>query len=236
MATFKWSRDNGSVAFPIVNGVGTNEIFLENLGRDDRLGLSEGDWVEVLDDDYVLQGNFANLFQVQSIDRGSMKVTLTGTPSTLVGNNPDKHPILRRWDHKEGSRADGGLQLGSDGAALIIEDSNGLWLNVEDGIQIQFQKPDAPLKDAPVNNEYRTGDYWLIPARAVTGDVEWPRTKDRLGNTVSIAIPPQGVEHHYAPLGLITVDTNGNVETSPCTPTDPYQLATNLPHLLRTPS
>jgi len=45
-------------------------------------------------------------------------------------------------------------------------------------------------------NTYRTGDYWLIPARTATGNVEWPDGK---------ALPPKGVDHHYAPLARIEV-------------------------------
>ena len=48
------------------------------------------------------------------------------------------------------------------------------------------------------DGDYRTGDYWLIPARAATGEIEWP------GGTEPKALPPRGVEHHYAPIGFIT--------------------------------
>ena len=51
-ATFKWSSDNGSVVYPILSlerGSGTNTVTLEHLGRDDRSGLTQGDWVEVAD-------------------------------------------------------------------------------------------------------------------------------------------------------------------------------------------
>ena len=59
----------------------------------------------------------------------------------------------------------------------------------------------------------RTGDYWLIPARTATGDVEWPTEtdKDSQGNLtiVPLAKPPDGIKHHYAPVAVITVDNNG---------------------------
>jgi hypothetical protein len=209
-ATFKWSRENACVVFPIVNLAGT-KVTLENLGRDDRFGLAEGDWVEVEDDDYVLQNRPAQLppaplLRVQSIDRSAMQVTLSGTPAG-VGTDPTKHPLhplLRRWDQKEGDPAEGGLQLsGDDNAALIVEDSDDAWLDLENGIQIQFQKPGSTGA-----NQYRSGDYWLIPARTATGDVQWPTSSkaDAKGilQTVRIALPPTGVTHHYAPLAAIT--------------------------------
>jgi hypothetical protein len=63
--------------------------------------------------------------------------------------------------------------------------------------------------------QYRTGDYWQIPARTATGDVEWPTEtdKDSQGNTVTVQIakPPDGIEHHYAPLAVISV-ANGAVK------------------------
>src|SRR6266851_4459068 len=46
-ATFKWSRENGSVIYPIASGRGTTAVVVESLGRDDRFGLVEGNLVEV---------------------------------------------------------------------------------------------------------------------------------------------------------------------------------------------
>lgn len=215
-ATFKWSRENGSAIYPIVTlvvGGGTTTITLENLDRDDRFGLAKDDWVEIVDDDYVLQNSAETLLQVHSVERTNMTVTLIGALQTNVGQDSTKHPLLRRWDHKEGNPAEGGLQLGSDGAALIVEGSGNNWLELEDGVKIQFQQPD---KDP--QNQYRTGDYWLIPARTATGDVEWPREKDSLGKPIPIAKPPDGVIHHYAPLAVITVSPVGviNLVGQPC--------------------
>lgn len=219
-ATFKWSRENGSVVFPIVSlstGGGTTTVGLETLGRDDRFGLKEGEWVELQDDDYVLQNRTSGLLQVQSIDRNSVSVKLVGTPDLNVVNNVNKlgvakHPLLRRWDHQAGDPAEGGLTLASDNAALVRE---GPWLALENGVQVQFQAPDSGQPP----NHYRTSDYWLIPARTATGDVEWPIARDTQrnpildtqGDTISIALPPHGIQHHYAPLAVITLDNNGTV-------------------------
>ncbi|MGC2108263.1 MAG: DUF6519 domain-containing protein [Candidatus Korobacteraceae bacterium] len=206
--TFKWSRENGSVVFPIMSGGGTNTVTLESLGRDDRFGLAPGDWVEMLDDNYVLLNRAGTLLQVQSVDPTSTQVMLTGTPDSSVGQDPTKHPLLRRWDQKQGDEDDGGVTLSSDNAALIVEGSGeNNWLNLEDGVQIQFQQSDANLPAT-----YRTGDYWLIPARTATGDVEWPTetATDSTGKAIqtAAALPPEGIVHHYAPLAIIDVETN----------------------------
>ena len=212
-ATFKWSRENGSVVFPIVSmasGNGVTTLTLESLGRDNKLGLAEREWVELQDDTYVLQNRAGNLLQVQSIDTTALTVTLNGVPGSKVGQDPSQHPLLRRWDQQAGDPADGELVLGTDGGALIVE-SAGSWLILEDGVQIQFEPPDA----GQPANQYRTGDYWLIPARTATGDVEWPTEmgKDAQGNAVLVhlAKPPDGIDHHYAPLGAMVAQAQGPV-------------------------
>jgi len=89
-----------------------------------------------------------------------------------------------------------------DGAALIFDPkvAQDVWLDLEDGVQIQFV--------APKNAIYRTGDYWLIPARVATGDVEWSTEIVPPGSNTApqpLALPPDGVNHHYAPLAIINV-------------------------------
>lgn len=218
-ATFKWSRENGSVVFPILKLEG-NAIRLGNLGRDDRLSLTAGDWVEIVDDDYILQisgdldGKANPLLQVVDVDHINMVVTLSGTPGANLSDNQAKHPLLRRWDQKGGTGKRGEPpKLSADGSVTIQEaqasnpDTN--WITLEDGIQIQFQRP----SDTQASNaKYRTGDYWLIPARTVTGDILWPQQAgvDAQSPPVPVALPPDGVDHHYALLAIVPIDANGN--------------------------
>jgi hypothetical protein len=244
--TFKWSRENGSVVFPIAGGGGTNTLTLESLGRDDRFRLAEGDWVEVVDDDYVLQNRALPLMQVQSIDRARLRVVLSGTPDAAVGKDPAKHPLLRRWDHKAGDPALGGLTLAADNAALILPPAQvgmirgqvvtneigfviramvagprqSQWLELEDGVQVQFL---LPPDSVPPAAQFRTGDYWLIPARVATGDVEWPRetVPNASGpvTTAPVPLPPDGITHHYAPLARLAFDNNFVTLLHDCTVT-----------------
>jgi hypothetical protein len=248
--TFKWSRENGAVVYAIAAGGGTNTLTLESLGRDDRFGLVEGDWVEVVDDDYVLQNRALPLLQVQSIDRARLRVVLSGTPDAAVGKDSSKHPLLRRWDQKAGDPALGGLTLNpADNAALIFPaqpaqpvglqrgrvltnefglkqnvamaaPNNSQWLELEDGVQVQFLLP--PDSDPPAA-QFRTGDYWLIPARVATGDVEWPReTVPNATGPATVAqvpLPPDGITHHYAPLARISVAGSTVTREHDCTVT-----------------
>jgi hypothetical protein len=215
-ATFKWSRENGSVVFPIVSlstGNGVTTLVLETLGRDDRLGLAEGDWVEAQDDIYVEQNRAGNMQQVQQIDRPNLTVTLSGVPGSDVGTKASANPLLRRWDYQAGDPADGGLVLASDNAALVQEMAKG-WLNLEDGVQIQFPPPDSGQSA----HLYQTAQYWMIPARTATQDVEWPTEtrKDASGNTVIVPLAkvPDGIQHDYAPLAVIAVSAAGVVSLS----------------------
>ena len=196
-ATIKWSRENGSVIFPIldiaVTGSTQTRVTLATLGRDLRLGLQESDWVEIVDDDGVLHNRVSPLLKVSNIDRDSLVATLDGiTPVTNAGNNK----ILRRWDQQGDANFGGAIPIveHDDTDAGLTE----AWTDVEDGVQIWFAR----------GGDYRTGDYWLIPARTATGDVEWPHElnpdgSERLDvnkNPVGAELPARGPRHHYAPL------------------------------------
>ena len=56
------------------------------------------------------------------------------------------------------------------------------WIELEAGIEIRFS-----------DGGYRCGDYWTIPARPATASIEWPEDRS-----------PDGIEHRFAPLALIT--------------------------------
>ena len=195
VASFKWSRENGSVIFPITD-VQDEVVTLRDLGREARFGLRVDDWVEITDDDYVLQNRAEPLLQVKVINRDTMEVTLKTAPASPVGTDPAKHPLMRRWDQP------------SD-AINIVEttgDADAKWIfTLEDGVQIQFPGSEGDAAARPPAF-YRTGDYWLIPARVATGDVEWPGPR---GNPRPR--PPHGVEHAFAPLGIISIAAGGKV-------------------------
>jgi len=206
--TFKWSRENGSVVFPIIDIGGdaqTTTVTLASLGRDARFGLSINDFVEIVDDSYALENRAENLLQVSAINFDDASVTLKGATSIKIQSDPSNHLLLRRWDHA----ATKGVTLGADNALLVgdgtVSDNEEIgWIMLERGLQIQFQP----------NGVYRTGDYWLIPARTVTGDVEWPKMRKMIAGKeqmVSRPMTPRGVIHHYAPLAKIGLDGNGDI-------------------------
>ena len=173
--TFKWSRDNGSVVSRWLATSGA-EVAVESLGRDAALTLEGARWVELTDDLDELNIEPGDLVEVA----GSGENSLTVAPAPGA---PDlaRNAKVRRWD-----------MPGPGGAVPIAEaPDDDSWTDLEGGIQVDF----AP-------GTYRSGDYWLIPARAFigehAGDIEWPSAGGG-----PAALPPHGVEHHYCKLAVV---------------------------------
>ena len=55
---------------------------------------------------------------------------------------------------------------------------------------------------------YQAGDYWLIPVRTATGDIEWLRGKT--GEPKDMLL--HGVIHYYAPLTIFTIKAYGKIQ------------------------
>lgn len=196
-ATYKWSRENGCVVLP-VRSVDGSSVELETLGRDDKLGVDTGDVVELLDDVSMCRGasdrydeDCGRLYTVTKVDYADFRVELDAAP----GGGPRYRPFLRRWDHGTGGADDG--YTGDERGVPLRE---GRWLTLEDGVQVRFHPGEGERR------RYRRGDYWLIPARVLTGDVEWPRS--RQGQPLRRR--PHGVPYHYAPLAYVEPRDGGD--------------------------
>lgn len=181
--TFKWSRDNGSVAAAWLGTEG-NDLVVASAR-----GFSAGAWVELSDDRLELRGEPGVLVKLSSVDGNRLSVDPGSVPpsASLAWTAALENPKVRRWDQTQND------DIILDGGAVPIVESTATdlhWIDLEDGLRVQFQ-PAAGDKQ-----QYRSGDYWLIPARVATGDIEWPRHND-----VADFLPPHGIEHHYAPLG-----------------------------------
>ena len=178
--TFKWSRDNGSVAVAIsefsVDG-SSSKIRTTSLGRDDVLGLHENDWVEIIDDATELAGLPGTLAQITNIDPDNI-LTLSGP---VTGYSLNRHPKVRRWD--------------MDGEQTVtVPATNDGYLKLEGGVEVKFD----------TTGTFRSGDYWLIPARTVPGqygDIEWPQDGSN-----PAALLAFGIIHHYCKLAVLTAE------------------------------
>ncbi|NGO44290.1 DUF6519 domain-containing protein [Streptomyces ureilyticus] len=184
-ATFKWSRENGSVVFPVDELDGT-WVQLASLGHDDKLDLDVGDRVEFTDTAYASRLEPLPLLRVEELDLPGRRVRLSAEPEQSVGRLAHLHPFLRRWDHHDGPKRKGRTTSPRGGAVPVTE---GEWLPLEDGVEVYFAK----------GGTYRTGDHWIVPARTATGSVEWPVDAARK----PLLQAPAGIARHFAPLALV---------------------------------
>jgi len=185
-ATYKWSRDNGSIASGLVSVSGTGAsrtITVDDPGKDSVLGFAGARFVELSDEGRVLRGERGELLEVTSVQGSEITVNVVGTPNLNFGPGA----TVRRWDGR-----------GTVTAGAMIE--------LEDGVQVEFRSGAA-------FNSFRTGDYWLIPARSLneshpSGGVLWPRD-----NAGPVFESRHGIAHHYCPLGLLQLTVANNVST-----------------------
>ncbi len=206
-ATFKWSRNNATLVAAVKEKHG-DRLIVSGL-RDQSRWFKAGQWVEITHDALELNRLPGTLVRLASVDGEVLTIdpyTTSGTifePGDNFENLPIKNLKVRGWDHHEPEE-----DLLIDGAIPLVE---GDWIELEDGVQIRFE-PNAT--SAPF---YLTGDYWLIPARVATGDVEWPQqtVPDPNDPTKTVRepewLPPQGVEHHFAPLAAVTLGAGGAI-------------------------
>lgn len=190
VASFKWSRDNGSVTSAIDEFVKknegdtfTNKIRISPPGRDKVLTFRPGDTVEILnDEDDLLErpGILAIVDPASTSDRDGAVVLSTSVPVV----DRSLHPKLRRWDYNPDKKAAGKMAV----HPITLDP-----FDLEEGIRIQFS-----------GEGFRSRDFWCFAARTTSGEVE--ELKDA---------PPQGIMHHFAPLAVIKSDLSeeGSVQS-----------------------
>lgn len=199
-ATFKWSRDNGAVVSRVkLSGV--------ELVAEKPLGFAAGIWVELSSDGQELRGQPGKLVKLLKVEGDRLALESPVSTPDDVPPGEDWPTKARRWDQRQASS----LRLKAGAVPLKEGLQEADWIELENGIQIQF----VPAhNDENHENRYRTGEYWLIPARVATGSIEWPVKLDNEGqperdtNSEVIPIPqaPLGIRHHYAPLAILKAD------------------------------
>ena len=235
--TFKWSRDNGSIVFPIVTVAGPDEgaaqtaaagdgeiavtVTLGHLGRDQRFGLQAGDIVEFVHD--ALTRGMLDPPGLETIDEGGRdpgRAGLLGRVLAPIDRDAmtvrvavfarDIAEITEATLHPYLRRWD---QRGTPrsklwrGAIAVRTTDLGNWLPLENGVEVKFEN---------ATSEQRAGDYWSIPARVATGDVLWPQVQpanQQIGpaDDVPELLPPHGPQHYYAPLAYVFLGANNNI-------------------------
>lgn len=162
--TFKWARNNASlfVAAQIESGA----VTIQGSGQGSLLGLTVGQYVELVDEPSELLGQPGHLAQIKQVNDITGQLTVDPPPPDNL-----KQVRLRLWNG-----------IGSIDASQNASDAG--WIPLEYGIEIQFTQGDT----------YNSGDYWLIPARTATSQIEWSHTAPQL---------PQGIRHHYVRLAYL---------------------------------
>ena len=193
-ATFKWSRENGSVAVRWLGDKGSS-VLVDGLGRDEVLGIAQGNLVEltsVLDDLAGVPGTLVTVSDIVTGGANGTGLTLPSAPPAFPGDLV--HPKVRRWEDTQTVKSG--------------------WITLEDGVEVEF-----------ADGWYNTGDYWLIPARTATGDVEWPTDNGDPAASPPVPPnplmrPPEGIAHGYCKLAALSFDKNWTVNEI-CRPTFP---------------
>jgi hypothetical protein len=207
VATFKWSRDNASVATTVVakitsvtNSANNNasQLSVQSMGRDQVLGFSPGDWIEITDDYLELNGLPGELHNIVDIDSTAKTITLDAPVSTASFTDGSGTNIrIQRWDQAGKVYLSDGVTLWVDLDAVSSGAANGsqgipvpplgTTLILENGVTVSFN-----LGLDPSGNGFRAGDFWTFAARTADGSVE------SLTNAA-----PFGIYHHYCRLSVV---------------------------------
>ena len=113
-ATFKWSRENGSIVVAVLGVAGSN-VQVDSLGPDANLGFSTGQWVEITDDSYLFgqpPNQPGDLYQIQLITPEQLNITMTQPVSQVdktknsrgcgVGTSSDHRLVPREFHFRPG--------------------------------------------------------------------------------------------------------------------------------------
>jgi len=199
-ATFKWSRDNGTVATRVAEIHGGTRLVVESLGRDDVLGFHAGEWIEIRDAWHELHGLPGLLRRIRpgdGVDAATRSILFDDAlPAGLFPvdgqgrTDAERATVVRRWDQSHPvRRADGTVFHAldtSDSSDGIPIPPAGTAIALENGILVEF--------GLAAGGQYRVGDYWVFTARATDGTIE-----------ILDAAPPRGIHHHYARLAVVTL-------------------------------
>jgi Family of unknown function (DUF6519) len=195
--TFKWSRDNGSVVTAWTGqqpSSGTSAVLeVGDLGPDsERTFNTHNLLVELLDDSHQLLPGPGILAHVDSADEAAPTLTVmapmdpdgAALPLSAIAFDPlAPHPRVRRWDGGSLRRID----------EVDVTDGGFDWIELEKGVRVRFE--------FGAGQTFRSGDYWLIPARTVDGTIDWEPDG---------AQDPHGKTHRYACIAIVTLDAAGD--------------------------
>ncbi len=178
----KWSRDN-AIHRSAYSHIDSGKIVVDTLGPDEATSLQRNDWIEILDEGRALASQGGFFGRISDVNGTSLTLDKLLDPNTLLELTDNGEPdvavlpssgLVRRWE---------------GGPPAVFADHD--WIPLDAGIEVQF--------DA---GRFFAGDYWTIPARSLTANLDWPPDP---ATGAPASLPPDGVTHHYSALGLATL-------------------------------
>lgn len=224
-ATFKWSRDNASLATLVsaitpattvnpATGAAGDVLTVNSLGRDGVMCFAPGDWIEITDDYQEMNtdpaGISGEVHQILSVSSSSSPytITLADTVSDFYptdNNNqtdPSRHTRIRRWDQK---------------GKIYLVDSAGnqtLYFDLDAVVTGKLPQGMSGIPVPPAGSK-------LLLENGITVEFGWnsnpnnaplksgdfwtfaARSSDGSVEILNQA-PPQGIYHHYAKLAIVS--------------------------------
>jgi microcystin-dependent protein len=207
--SFKWSRDNGTVVACVATyqdpptPVGNNTLWrftvdIDRNGRDSFSSFLPGQMVELSNEQFALLRKPGIFGTITAVVGDKLTLEVLQASANLLSTDPTGNPLkgapptVRRWDNTWNPDLNSSTLLDVDPQYMTLNDR----IILERDITVLFSSGAADL--------YRTGDYWLIPARTVsaTNLVDWDANVPQLA---------AGEQHYYAPLALVKVQENGTI-------------------------
>ena len=187
-ATYKWSREN-AIHRTRYDKVNAGVLIVGSVGRDDLTALKPNDWIEIRDQNSLYAGSPGLFARIKGVVGKRISLEEILDPVTLLpltsAGQPDvaKLPpaaFVVRWE---------------GGPPKAVADTIGDWVALENGVQVHF-----------TDGVFQPGDHWTIPARAVTGRVEWP--SDPI-TSIPLDKAPDSPRRDYAALAIIELSATG---------------------------
>ncbi len=184
-ATYKWSRNNGTIVSEWLalesDGI---TLTVRGTGRDRETDFQAGKWIEIIDEGLELEGRPGTLARIVAVSGNS----LTIDPDSIAHYDVS----ITSLDINDFNRGVRRLRLW-DTISVLAEPAvpeDGEFFELDAGIEVAFDT-------AASGRLYRSGDYWMIPARVTNRNIEWP-----MAASGPAALRSENTRH-YARLGFL---------------------------------
>lgn len=170
--SLKWSRENACLLSQIsqVDSL-QKSVEVSQPGRDSKTGFQAAKFVEAMSAADLHDATSGEIAEVLTVtDEREIEINATTGQWTTFTTKAVPNNYLRGWH---------GYITGVTAGTSIPIDGKGLTITIGAGDLVR-------------------GDYWLIPARAISGNVLWPEQ-----GGVKLQLPPFGTGRSHAVLGLI---------------------------------